>query len=150
MKDNNNKSVAALTHLSVFSQYIIPFGNFIVPLIIWLTNKKDELVNHHGKGVINFQLSIFLYSIIASIITLPIFLFTIFKNMSLSHLLDDPDYVIEHISIANLSGIVIMALTIVFLFVVLKILEIFLVIYGAIKASNGENWKYPFTIKFVK
>src|SRR5690554_4904625 len=105
MKDNNNKSVAALTHLSVFSQYIIPFGNFIVPLIIWLTNKKDELVNHHGKGVINFQLSIFLYSIIASIITLPIFLFTIFKNMSLSHLLDDPDYVIEHISIANLSGI---------------------------------------------
>ena len=36
------------------------------------------------------------------------------------------------------------------LFMFLKIMEFILIIYAAVKASNGENYKYPLTIPFFK
>ena len=38
----------------------------------------------------------------------------------------------------------------VFLFIVLKMAEFFLVIYATIKAANGERFNYPLTIPFIK
>jgi len=32
----------------------------------------------------------------------------------------------------------------------LKVIEFILIIYGAVKASNGENYKYPLSISFFK
>ena len=54
-----------LTHLSQLLDLITGFGGFIVPLVIWLT-KKDEIygMDEHGKSIINFQLSMFLYALI--------------------------------------------------------------------------------------
>lgn len=150
MESNNNKSLAAITHLSAFSQYIIPFGNFIIPIIIWSTHKKDEFINHHGKQVINFQLSVFLYSVIMTVMAIPILLFTIFKNLNLSHLSGDQNDIFQNMDIANITGIAIVGVVIILLFIVLKIMEIFLVIYAAVKASNGSYWKYPFMINFIK
>jgi uncharacterized Tic20 family protein len=59
---------AMLCHLSIFIGFIIPFGNVIAPLVIWLI-KKDEfpLVDDQGKEVLNFQISVTIY-FIASII----------------------------------------------------------------------------------
>ena len=59
---------AMLCHLSIFIGFIIPFGNIIAPLIIWLI-KKDEFsfVDDQGKEVLNFQISATIY-FIASII----------------------------------------------------------------------------------
>jgi len=36
------------------------------------------------------------------------------------------------------------------LFIFLKIFEFILIIYAAVKASNGERYKYPLTIPFFK
>jgi uncharacterized Tic20 family protein len=46
-------------HLAVFAGFLIPFGNVIGPLIIWLM-KKDQYpsVDFHGKEVLNFQLTV--------------------------------------------------------------------------------------------
>ncbi len=54
-----------LTHLSQLLDLITGFGGFIVPLVVWLT-KKDEIygMDEHGKSIINFQLSMFLYALI--------------------------------------------------------------------------------------
>ena len=54
-----------LTHLSQLLDLITGFGGFIVPLIVWLT-KRDEIygMDEHGKSIVNFQLSMFLYALI--------------------------------------------------------------------------------------
>ena len=66
-------SWAAIAHLSAFSGYIIPLGNILGPLVVWLL-KKDEidLVNQHGKEALNFQISIFLYYIVSALLMLVI------------------------------------------------------------------------------
>lgn len=65
MKKTNNQ-LLAVTHLSQLLDYITGFGGLIVPLILWVT-KKDEVVkmDEHGKSIINFQISIFIYCIIS-------------------------------------------------------------------------------------
>lgn len=62
----NEKQWTFICHLSGFCGYIIPFGNLIVPLIIW-SAKKDEmpLVDIHGKEAINFQISITIYALVS-------------------------------------------------------------------------------------
>ena len=53
---------AMLAHLSTFAGYVLPFGNIIGPLVVWLM-KKDELpfVDEHGKEALNFQISMTLW-----------------------------------------------------------------------------------------
>ncbi|UJH67061.1 DUF4870 domain-containing protein [Allomuricauda sp. SCSIO 65647] len=62
-KDNTLLSV---THLTQLLHYITGFGGFIVPLIIWLTSRKNvEGMDEHGKAIINLQLSLLLYIILS-------------------------------------------------------------------------------------
>jgi uncharacterized protein len=60
---------AMLCHLSALAGFIIPFGNIIGPLVIWLI-KKDEfpLVNDQGKESVNFQISMTIYYVVAAIL----------------------------------------------------------------------------------
>ncbi|MDA9356607.1 DUF4870 domain-containing protein [Flavobacteriaceae bacterium] len=53
-----------LMHLTVL------FYWWILPLIMWLTNKdKNEFVNSHGKAIANFLISIGIYWFISSILS---------------------------------------------------------------------------------
>ena len=54
-----------LTHLSQLLDIVTGFGGFIVPLILWLT-QRDTILNmdENGKSIINFQISMFLYILI--------------------------------------------------------------------------------------
>lgn len=151
METNNNKNTAALIHLSSLSQYIIPFGNYILPVVIWSTTKdKSEFINNQGKRAINFQLSLFLYSIVLCLIAIPVFFVTVLKNVSLSSLTDGGDWVIENFSFGNSCGIVTIAFIAAGLFCLLKVAEFFLIIYASVKSSNGEDFKYPLSIPFIK
>ena len=60
-----DKQLLVLTHLSQLLDFVTGIGGFIVPLILWLT-KKDEVVgmNEHGKAILNFRISMFLYILI--------------------------------------------------------------------------------------
>ena len=60
-----DRQTLMLTHLSQLLDLITGFGGFIVPLVIWIS-KKDEIyeMDIHGKSIINFQLSMFLYALI--------------------------------------------------------------------------------------
>lgn len=51
-------------HLSQLLNLVTGFGGFIVPLVLWLL-KKDEIANvdYEGKEIINFQISLLLYTI---------------------------------------------------------------------------------------
>ena len=81
MLDKHQKNIATFIHLSTFSRFIIPLGNFIGPIILWVSNKdKSEFVDAHGKQAINFQISILLYAIILGTISIPFFIFNIFSG----------------------------------------------------------------------
>jgi hypothetical protein len=60
-----NKQLLVMTHLSQLLDIVTGFGGFIVPLILWLT-QRDSIMNmdENGKSIINFQISMFLYILI--------------------------------------------------------------------------------------
>lgn len=151
METNNNKNLATFTHLSTLSQYCIPFGNYIFPILIWSSNKnKSEFIDFNGKQALNFQLSMFLYSLVLVMIAIPIILITVFSNIPLETIIHDGDFMNHNFSLENITGIAIVAVLAIILFVGLKVAEFFLIIYASVKASNGEKYEYPLTIPFIK
>lgn len=64
MRQDNQLLV--LTHISQLLNLITGLGGLIVPLIIWLSQKdKVAGMDFHGKMILNFQISIFIYSIVS-------------------------------------------------------------------------------------
>lgn len=61
-----NNQLLVLAHLSQLLTYITGFGGLLVPLIIWLTTKESVLgMDEHGKSIVNFQLSVWLFTILS-------------------------------------------------------------------------------------
>jgi len=151
METTTEKNIATFTHLSSLTQYFIPFGNYIFPILIW-TSKKDEseFVDFHGKQVLNFQLSLLLYSLTLIMIAAPIFIFTVFSNISFNSMMNHHDFVFSDFDFGNNIGLITVGMIAVLLFGLLKVAEFFLIIYAAIKTSNGEKYQYPLTIPFIK
>lgn len=151
METTTEKNIATFTHLSVLTQYFIPFGNYIFPILIWSSKKdKSEFVDYNGKQVLNFQLSLLLYSLILIVIAVPIFIITIFKNIPFSAIINDNDVIINNFSLENSIGLITVGILAVLIFCALKVAEFFLIIYASIKTSNGEKYKYPLSIPFIK
>lgn len=147
---NNEKNTATIVHLSTLSQYIIPFGNYIFPTIIWSAKKDDsEFINQTGKNVLNFQLSIFLYSVLLLIIAVPLLIFTILKNKNFELFFDD-NHNFEFFQHHQSSGLIISLIIAVFLIVLLKVTEFILIVKGALIASEGELYRYPLSLNFIK
>jgi len=151
MTTTNEKSIATFLHLSVLIQYFIPLGNYIFPIVIWSAKKNEsEFIDANGKNVLNFQLSLFLYSVVLCLIAIPIIIYSIFKNVPLQDIHFNHDFVFHHLSAGNITGLTILAIVAVLLFCFLKVIEFILTIYAAVKASNGEAYKYPLSITFFK
>ncbi len=150
MSSNNHNNIATFIHLGVFSKYFIPFGNYIIPILLWTTNKeKSGFIDTNGKEAINFQLSILLYTVILGIFSFPFFIFNVFGDASVSDLFNFHDFSFNFSepggfrTLIGASFIGIIALIGFFL-------EIIFVISAAIKANKGETYKYPLSIRFIK
>ena len=151
----HQKNVSSAIHISTFSKYFFPFGNFIVPLIFWISNKNEsEFVDENGKEALNFQISILLYSILIGAIA---FTFTLFNSWNFIDFIDIIEHNKHHISfdldfnhrfqfgrgafILGISGLLGLGLL---------VLDIFCSIIAAIRAHEGIEYKYPLTINFIK
>ena len=149
MITNHHKNIATLLHISALSQYIFPLGNYIAPIVLW-SFKKDEsdFVDQAGKNVLNFQLSLLLYSLVMLVLAGPLVVYLLIHNYinfdcATIHINNFSD-----INFENNWFMIGMVSLIVFLF--FKIIEFFLIIYGALKTANGAVYKYPLTIPFFK
>ena len=67
------KNWAMFCHLSGLAGILIPLGNIIAPLIIWVL-KRDEMpfLNDQGKEALNFQISVTIYLFVSAILILVI------------------------------------------------------------------------------
>jgi uncharacterized Tic20 family protein len=72
--DKETRTWAMLLHFSLLTGLAIPFAGLIAPIIIWQL-KKEELpeIDAHGKMVLNFIISMLIYSV-ASVVLAFVFI----------------------------------------------------------------------------
>ncbi|UNY98714.1 DUF4870 domain-containing protein [Zhouia spongiae] len=149
----HQKTLSAIIHLSTFSKYFIPFGNFILPLVLWTSNKNDsDYIDYNGKQALNFQISILLYSLALGAISLIVALFSAWDFVHFVDILDHNTHQVNF----DMGNIFHFGSSLFFLGVAgslllgLLVLDIFCTIIATIKAKDGIAYKYPFTINFLK
>lgn len=148
MLDNHHKNLATFIHLSTFSRFIIPFGNFIGPIVLWSVNKeKSEFIDQHGKQAINFQISILLYAIIIGTVSVPFFIFKLFNGMDVIDFNGFHDF---HINVGEPSPLFYIGGGLGALAVIAFIIELALIVRASLAARDGKLYKYPLTINFLK
>lgn len=110
---DNEKTMAALTHVTAFSGYLTGGIGFIVgPLILWIIKKEESrFIDYHGRSCLNFHISLLIYGII--------------------------------------SGFLMLVLVGFLLALAVVVAQIVFTIIAAIKASNGEYYRYPLSITFL-
>jgi len=156
----HEKNLSAVIHASTLTRFFIPFGNFLLPLVLWMANKKElPFVDYNGKQALNFQISLLLYSVILGAISIPFFLGFlpgildggILNWHEFHHHFDhfdfdfnfDGDYLnlsrfIWPIGIAGLIQAALFVINIVY------------TILATLRTNEGQYFKYPLTIKFIK
>jgi uncharacterized Tic20 family protein len=114
------KTWGMIAHLSALVGLIIPFGNILGPLVVWLV-KKDTMpfVDDQGKEALNFNITLAI--VIAGLMIVGTVLLVIVIGF-LFYLLA---------GIIGLAGLV------------------FMVIAG-IKANEGVAYRYPFIFRLIK
>lgn len=68
MDNLTEKQWILCAHLGTFIGYIIPFGNIIIPLLIYSLKKDALLIREHSRNSLNFQISITLYVFISALL----------------------------------------------------------------------------------
>lgn len=144
MKNNNENTNAFLMHISSFAGYLFPLGSIITPLILWQTQKeRSTFLDKHGKEAVNFNISFGLYIFILGAGFLSFFfgsMFDIFNGVNIDFDFNNNysfNNLFSFIGVASFTGII-------------TLIKIALIIIASMKANNGEQYQYPFTIKFVK
>lgn len=70
-KAESDNTWALIAHLSGFAGFVIPFGNILAPLLIWLLKKQESaFVEKEAKEALNFQISVSIYTVIAAILVI--------------------------------------------------------------------------------
>lgn len=58
-------------HLSALSGLVIPFGNILGPLLVWLLKGKEHpYIDDQAKEALNFQISMTIYMVVSAILIL--------------------------------------------------------------------------------
>lgn len=151
MESKSTNIKAMLLHLGGLCQYIFPLGNFIVPMVLWSIVKEDSIyLNNHGRRVINFQLSLLMYTFIIAAFAIPVLLFGVLSHVPLNSYWNGSVDMFDNISPENITGITILAIVCLAFAVMMYAVSFFLVLVAAVKAVDGHVYQYPATIKFLK
>jgi uncharacterized Tic20 family protein len=127
-------------HLSMFCGVVIPAGNIIVPLVIWLTKREEsDFLNQTGKAVLNFQITVTIFQIIFAVLTMGALAAVGFSSKYGA-------YDIESRPFLLLSPFAVLAAGVIFT----AVFSVVCSIAGAVRASSGRFFRYPGSIRFLK
>ena len=107
--NQEDRGLAAITHLSGLAGYIIPFGGVIVPIIIWMVKSESAVIVGIAKQAVLLNVIVFVLFLASAVLFITI---------------------------------IFIPLVILF-WIVLGIVALALPIVGAIKASQGDYYRYP-------
>jgi uncharacterized Tic20 family protein len=85
-----------------------------------------------------------------ALIAIPIIIVSVFQNVSFSAMVNHEDLILNNFNFNHITGTLAVAIITVILFVLMKIAEFLLIIYASLKTSNGDDFKYPLNIRFIK
>jgi hypothetical protein len=68
------RTLAALTHLSGVSGYIIPLGGVLVPITIWIVKSDSRVISSLAKQALLLNVVVFLLAAISAVLLLTIIL----------------------------------------------------------------------------
>jgi len=124
------KNSGMFAHLASFGSMIFPLGNIIGPMIVWLVKKdQSEFVDEHGKESLNFQIT---YTIIILILL----------GLGAGFAISSGFQGFE-------GGIAISIIFFITIIIFYALFALVLVIIAAVKASKGEMFRYPMSIRFI-
>ncbi len=122
-----DKGFLSMLQLSPLSYFVIPVGNIIIPLILWLTKRNKIIgVQEMGAKILNFQI---IWTVAASLSFFLAFFAIVSRKTS-----DQIDW-----------GTIIASL-----FILLNLLNIILAIVFAARAGKEKYNSYPSIIPFIK
>ncbi|MFW5933935.1 MAG: DUF4870 domain-containing protein, partial [Actinomycetota bacterium] len=99
---------------------------FLAPLLVWLLKRDEEpFLDHHGKEALNFQLTVLLALVVGALAMVPAVIFGVLT-------LGIGFVIVGAVGLAALA------------------VWVALPIVASVKASNGEGYRYPITIRFVR
>ena len=133
---------APIIHLSALSKYIIPLGSILGPLLFWLIwRDRSKFVDFHGKEALNFNISILIYKLVIVIVGLILFFSPFVAAMSQMEEGGNPITLFFSIPglILFVGGLAL-----------LELLWLILIIVAAVKAGNGEYYRYPLSLRLIK
>ncbi len=104
-----DRTLAALTHLSGLSGYVIPFGGVLVPIIIWAVKSDVPIIASIAKQAIILNVVVFVLFAATAVLWLTVILIPL----------------------------------VILFWMALGIVAVALPIIGAIKANQGEYYRYP-------
>lgn len=134
------KQNAFYVHISSFAGLVVPLGNIIAPLIIWQSHKdKSAFVHENGKQVLNFQIFISIFYILAIIahfwLTFQVF-FKNFRDMKPG----SPEVIFDQMGWFFVPSICMF---------LLWIFNAIFTVRGALKAQKGQAYRYPISIPLI-
>ena len=135
-QEQNVRTWAMLCHLSALAGLIFGWlGSILGPLIVWQI-KKNELpeIEPYGKEALNFQITILIINFVSSIV----FIGSIGAAIGFHHMWRSPFFL--------LSG----GFGLGIIIVIINLAAFILAVVAGLKANNGEFYKYPFAIRFIK
>ena len=68
------RTLAALTHLSGLAGYIVPLGGVIVPIIIWVVKSESRVISGIAKQALLLNVIIFILGMISVLLALTVIL----------------------------------------------------------------------------
>jgi len=132
-RDQNVRTWSMLCHLSALAGLFFGLGNVIGPLIVWQI-KKNELpeIEPHGKEALNFQITMLIVNIAVGIV------FAGFWGWGFGGFWRSPFYALG----AGFGAFSIIG--------IINFVAWVLAVIAGVRANNGEFYKYPLSIKFIK
>ncbi|MGJ5634258.1 DUF4870 domain-containing protein [Nostoc sp. CALU 1950] len=114
--------------------------NLLAPLIIWKFKKSQyPWIDLQGKESLNFQISLTLYTLIFIVISLFLLLISFSLALATNGSFNEIKTTLDSLLFFLISLISLKLL-----------LQSFLVSFAAVKAYNGEHYRYPLTVRFLR
>ncbi|HKQ60009.1 MAG TPA: DUF4870 domain-containing protein [Candidatus Polarisedimenticolaceae bacterium] len=68
------RTLAALTHLSGLSGYVVPFGGVLVPIILWIVKRDSPVISSIAKQALLLNVVVYLLVAVTALLWLTLIL----------------------------------------------------------------------------